>query len=127
MYGLETIQTLPKHFLFPLFWISKKTHKNRSFVLVPRVIKEKPSSLMTLQFLFYFFLKLILSEIVSTLSLNKPPPYPFFLTISSQGTWIQLWLRFLVMRAGQFIILINFSFGYISQTTPDYGWQAFPS
>lgn len=77
MYGLETIQTLPKHF-YSLYSGYPENHKNRLFVLVPRVIKEKPSSLMTLQFLFYFFLKLILSEIASPLSLNKPSHYPLF-------------------------------------------------
>lgn len=105
MYGPETIQTLPKHF-YSLYSGYPQNHKNRLFVLVPRVIKEKPSSLMTLLFLFCFFLKLILSEIVSTVNLNKPSHCRPLLTISSQRTWIPFWVRFLGMRAGQLIIFL---------------------
>lgn len=71
------IQTLPKHF-YALYSGNPENHKNMSFVLTPRVIKQKPSSLMTLQFLFYFFVKLILSEIVSAWSLDQSSHYSPF-------------------------------------------------
>lgn len=81
---------------------------------------------MTLQFLFYFFIKLTLSEMVSTQNLKASHPASP-LAVPALSTWIQLKFRCLVMRAGQFIIFYSFSFGSISQVTSDCGRLAFPS